>query len=85
MGLLTYYLDQETRLIHFCIHEVIKDMVPNKVDVVSGTWYVKEPSEMGRKISASEIKWTKPPPGVPRLVGIYLNHQMRAGGAWEGW
>ena len=37
MGLLTYYLDQETRLIHFCKHEVIKDMVPDKVDVVSGT------------------------------------------------
>ena len=56
MGLLTYYLDQETRLIHFCKHGVIKNMVPDKVDVVSGTWYVKEPSEIGRKISASEIK-----------------------------
>ena len=73
MGLLQYDWDNETRLIHFCKHEVIKDMVPDKFDVVSGTWYVKEPSEMRRPISASKITWTKPP-GVPRLVFIYLNH-----------
>ncbi|KAK0516858.1 hypothetical protein JMJ35_000013 [Cladonia borealis] len=67
MGLLQYDWDNETRIIHFCRHPVIKDMVPDKFDVVSGTC------------------WTKPPPGVPRLVFIYLNHQMRPGGAWAGW
>ena len=85
MGLLQYEYDNETRIIHFCKHEVIKDRVPEAVDTVSGSWYVKEPRERGREISASQITRTPPSPEIPRLVLIYFNHQLRAGGAWEGW
>ena len=85
MGLLQYGWDNETRIIHFCKHLVIKDRVTESHDVVSGSWYVKEPRERGREISASQITWTPPSPEIPRLVFIYFNHQTRAGGAWEGW
>ena len=85
MGLLNYEWDNPTRIIHFCRHLVIKDRVPETYDVVSGVWYVKEPSELGQSISASRITWTKPPPGIPRLVYIYFNHQLMPGGRWEGW
>ena len=85
MGLLQYDCDHETRLIHFCRHLVIKDRFPELYDVVSGIWYVKEPSELGRSTSASRINWTKLPDGIPRLVFAYFNGQLMPGGLWDGW
>ena len=51
MGLLQYEYDNETRIIHFCKHEVIKDRVPEAVDTVSGSWYVKEPREQSLSLA----------------------------------
>lgn len=85
MGILNYESDNETRIIHFCRHLVIKDRVPENYDVVSGRWYVKEPAERGRPISASRAKGTRPPPEIPRLVFLYFDHQMRRRGHWDGW
>ena len=83
MGLLQYDWDNETRLIHFCRHLVIRDRAPEIYDVVSGIWYVKEPSELGRSISASRINWTKLPDGIPRLVFSYFNRHLMSDGLWN--
>ena len=37
MGLLQYEWENETRIIHFCKHLVIKDRVSEAYDVVSGS------------------------------------------------
>ena len=55
MGLLQYEWANETHIVHFCKHLVIKDREPEDYDTVSGSWYVKEPRERGREISASRI------------------------------
>ena len=85
MGNPIYEYDNETRLVHFCLHFEIKDKMPEAFDKVGGTWYVKEPGEIGTRIPSTSATMTPPPPGIPTLVWSYFYRQLATGGHWEGW
>ena len=85
MGNPIYGYDNETRLVHFCLHFEIKDKMPESFDKVNGIWYVKEPAELGTKIPSTSATMTEPPAGVPTLVWSYFYRQLATGGHWAGW
>ena len=85
MGNSRYEYDNETRLIHVCLHFEIKDKMPVSFHKVDGIWYVKEPAELGTKIPSTSITATPPPPGIPTSVWSYFYRQLGTGGDWEAW
>ena len=85
MGTPVYEFDNETRLVHFCLHFEIKDKMPESFDKINGMWYVKEPAELGTKIPSTSITITPLLAGIPSLVWSYFHRQLATGGHWEGW
>ena len=73
MGNPRYKYDNETRLVHFCLHFEINDKMPVSFHKLDGRWYVKEPAELGTKIPSTSIA-TTPPPLVsrPRCGRIFI-------------
>lgn len=85
MGNPVYGFDNETRLVHFCLHLQIKDKLPVSFHTVDGIWYVKEPRELGTKIPSTSVTETPLPPGIPTGVYSYFYRQLGTGGDWAGW
>ena len=85
MGIPVYEFDNETRLVHFCLHFEIKDKVPEWFDKLAGTWYHKDPAKLGTKIPSTSTPMTTVPPGIPTMVWAYFHRQLATGGCWEGW
>ena len=86
MGLLHPDFEVEARLIHFCIHRVIKSRVHPHTDVVAGMWFVKTPREFGTQVPVHVLPFRHPASvSIPVKLFDYLDEHLGPGGYWEGW
>ena len=60
--------DDETRLVHFCLHLEIKDKLPQTFDKIGGTWYHKDPGDIGSLIPSTSARMIPLPPGIPTMI-----------------
>ena len=85
MGNPIHEYDNETRLVHFCLHLEIKDKLPQTFDKIGGTWYHKDPGDTGTLVPSTSTRMIPLPPGIPTMIWSYFYRQLATGGHQEGW